>query len=112
MCIRDSITDKGYEEIDPEASYFIYVDDQSGWGDLALYISGAGDNNEDWPGLEPAGTKEINGVVYKYFETDEVEITLEAHSQRARAGGSRTESGSANGPRRVQGKAGNRLSIL
>ncbi len=64
------ITDKGYEEIDPEASYFIYVDDQSGWGDLALYISGAGDNNEDWPGLEPAGTKEINGVVYKYFETD------------------------------------------
>lgn len=48
----------------------------------------------------------------KYFETDEVEITLEAHSQRAREGGSRTESGSANGPRRVQGKAGNRLSIL
>lgn len=64
------ITDKGYEEIDPEASYFIYVDDQSGWDDLALYISGAGDNNEDWPGLEPAGTKEINGVTYKYFETD------------------------------------------
>ena len=64
------ITDKGFEEIDPEASYCIYVDDQSGWGDLALYISGAGDNNEDWPGLEPAGTKEINGVVYKYFETD------------------------------------------
>lgn len=64
------ITDKGFEEIDPEASYCIYVDDQSGWEDLALYISGAGDNNEDWPGLEPAGTKEINGVVYKYFETD------------------------------------------
>ncbi len=34
------ITDKGFEEIDPEASYCIYVDDQSGWGDLALYISG------------------------------------------------------------------------
>lgn len=64
------ITDKGFEEIDPEASYCIYVDDQSGWGDLALYISGAGDNNEDWPGLQPAGTKEINGVTYKYFETD------------------------------------------
>lgn len=64
------ITDKGFEEIDPEASYFIYVDDQSGWDELALYISGAGDNNEDWPGLLPAGTKEINGVVYKYFETD------------------------------------------
>lgn len=64
------ITDKGYEEVDPEASYLIYVDDQSGWDDLALYISGAGENNEDWPGLLPAGTKEINGVVYKYFETD------------------------------------------
>ena len=37
---------------------------------VRIYISGAGDNNEDWPGLEPAGTKEINGVVYKYFETD------------------------------------------
>lgn len=61
------ITDKGFEEIDPEASYCIYVDDQSGWGDLALYISGAGDNNEDWPGLEPAGTKEINGTTYKCF---------------------------------------------
>lgn len=64
------LTDKGYEEIDPEASYFIYVDDQSGWDELALHISAGGESIEDWPGLLPAGTREVNGVVYKYFETD------------------------------------------
>jgi len=64
------ITDKGFEEIDPEASYFIYVDDQSGWDNLSLYVQTADGGIEDWPGLEPAGTKDINGIAYKYFEMD------------------------------------------
>lgn len=64
------ITDKGYEEIDPDASYFIYVDDQTNWDELALHITVGGESIEDWPGLLAAGTKEMNGVSYKYFETD------------------------------------------
>lgn len=38
-------------------------------------------------------------------ETVEAEITLQAHSQRVRAGESRAESGVSNGPRRAWGKA-------
>lgn len=39
------------------------------------------------------------------METVEAEITLQAHSQRVRAGASRAESGAANGPPRAWGKA-------
>lgn len=52
--------------------YTIYVDDQSEWNALALHYWGAieseGVTETDWPGLQPAGTKTINGVDYIYFE--------------------------------------------
>ncbi len=60
------ITDATCEEVDPNASYRIYVDDQTGWNTLSLLVEESGD---EWPGMEPVGTKEINGVTYKYFET-------------------------------------------
>lgn len=68
------ITETGYEEVDPNvvpyAGYTVYVDDQSGWDELALYSWGDAEL-DDWPGIQPTGTKEINGVNYTYFQLGE-----------------------------------------
>jgi hypothetical protein len=58
------LTDAGISAIDPNASYRLYVDNLTGWDALTLSIGGA-----DWPGMEPAGTTEMNGITYTYFET-------------------------------------------
>lgn len=70
------ITDGNYEEIDPNVApykgYTIYVIDETGWDALALYGWGAdGDVTPSWPGLQPTGTKTINGANYTYFELGE-----------------------------------------
>lgn len=68
------ITESGYEEVDPNvtpyAGYTVYVDNQTGWDELALYAWGDGEP-AGWPGLQPTGTKEIEGVTYTYFEMGE-----------------------------------------
>lgn len=68
------ITGNSYEEVDPDvipyAGYTVYVDDQTGWEALALYAWGDAEP-AGWPGLQPAGTKEIEGVTYTYFEMGE-----------------------------------------
>ena len=68
------ITANSYEEIDPNVApymgYTIYVDNQTDWEELALYIWGDAEP-AGWPGLQPTGTKEINGVIYTYFEVGE-----------------------------------------
>ena len=46
----------------------MYVADNSGWDALALYYYGDGVTDPGWPGLAPAGTKDVGGVTYKYFE--------------------------------------------
>jgi hypothetical protein len=58
------LTDVGISAIDPNASYRLYVDNLTGWDALTLSLGGA-----DWPGMEPAGTTEVNGITYTYFET-------------------------------------------
>lgn len=68
--------DKTYEEVDPNEEayngYTIYVDDQSGWDALAVYGWAVdGDVTPAWPGLEPTGTKEVEGVTYTYFRVGE-----------------------------------------
>ena len=67
------ITESGYEEVDPENiynGYYVYVDNQTTWEALALYTWGdvevAG-----WPGIQPEGTKEVEGVTYTYFKMGE-----------------------------------------
>lgn len=53
--------------------YVIYVEDNSGWSELALYAWGS-DIPElfgAWPGIQPTGTVEKDGVTYKYFDTGE-----------------------------------------
>ena len=47
----------------------VWVDDQSGWDAIALYMWGDINNfGGDWPGMQVGGSETIGGVVYKYFE--------------------------------------------
>ena len=49
--------------------YVIYVVDNSGYSDLALYAWGDAEAFGGWPGMKPTGTVTLNGVEYKYFDT-------------------------------------------
>ena len=46
----------------------VYVLDETGWDTIALYVWGTSEIFGGWPGAAPAGTEEIGGVTYKYFE--------------------------------------------
>ena len=57
----------------PKEDVVVFVQDLSGWDELALYTWG--DKNvagEDlcggWPGIAPAGTQKVGTVIYKVFE--------------------------------------------
>ena len=55
-------------EIVPDG-YVIYVVDNSGYEDLAMYAWGDAEAFGAWPGMTPTGKVEIEGVTYKYFDT-------------------------------------------
>ena len=72
------VTDSGSTEVDPYApepeepeepgeAHFIYVIDNTDWEGLSLYGYGGAVLGGAWPGLSVTGTKEIDGIVYKYF---------------------------------------------
>ena len=46
----------------------VYVQDETGWDQVSLYVWGTSEIFGGWPGASPAGTEEIGGVTYKYFE--------------------------------------------
>ena len=46
----------------------VYVQDETGWDQVSLYVWGTSEIFGGWPGAAPAGTEEIGGVTYKYFE--------------------------------------------
>ncbi len=49
--------------------FVVYVDDQTGWDALTLYMWGDINNlNGDWPGMNPTGTWEKGGVKWTYFD--------------------------------------------
>ncbi len=57
----------------PKEDVVVFVQDLSGWDELALYTWG--DKNVDgkdlcgdWPGIAPAGTQKVGTVIYKVFE--------------------------------------------
>ena len=57
------------EPDESEVKITVYVDDQTGWEALALYQWGDENNlGGSWPGMQVTGTKDIDGVTYKYFE--------------------------------------------
>lgn len=63
----------GGEAPEPEHNGFcVYVDDQTGWEQLTLYMWGdINDLNGGWPGMQPTGTWNHGGVNWKYFDFGE-----------------------------------------
>ena len=61
------------EAPEPEHDGFcVYVDDQTGWDVLTLYMWGDINNlNGDWPGMQVTGTWNHDGVTWKYFDFGE-----------------------------------------
>ena len=49
--------------------YAVYVINNTGWTDLALYAWGDAEAFGGWPGITPTGKMDINGVTYQYFDT-------------------------------------------
>ena len=60
----------GGEAPEPEHDGFaVYVDDQTGWDLLTLYMWGDVNNlNGGWPGMSVTGTWNKDGVTWKYFD--------------------------------------------
>ena len=46
----------------------VYVLDETGWDQITLYVWGTSEIFGGWPGASPAGTEEIGGKTFKYFE--------------------------------------------
>ena len=51
--------------------YVIYVVDNSGYDELAMYAWGDAECFGGWPGMTPTGEVTKEGVTYKYFDTGE-----------------------------------------
>lgn len=49
--------------------YVVYVVDNSGYDELALYAWGDAECFGGWPGMRPTGKVTIDGVEYTYFDT-------------------------------------------
>lgn len=49
----------------------VYVLDETGWEAIALYVWGTTEIFGGWPGAAPAGTQEVGGKTYKYFDVPE-----------------------------------------
>ena len=61
---------EGGEAPEPEHDGFcVYVDDQTGWDVLTLYMWGdVNDLNGGWPGMQVTGTWNHDGITWKYFD--------------------------------------------
>ena len=68
----------GGEQPEPTHDGFcVYVDDQTGWDVLTLYMWGDVNNlNGDWPGMSVTGTWNHDGITWKYFDMGEANTGL------------------------------------
>ena len=64
---------EGGESPEPEHDGFcVYVDDQTGWETLTMYMHGDINNlNGVWPGMQVTGTWNHDGITWKYFDFGE-----------------------------------------
>ena len=61
-------SDEEEEEVAHDG-FVVYVDDQTGWDDLTLYMWGdVNDLNGGWPGMSVTGTVKKGGITWKYFD--------------------------------------------
>lgn len=58
--------------------FVVYVLNETGWDDLALYAWGSGlpDLFGSWPGAQPTGKEKVDGVEYIYFDCGEANTGL------------------------------------
>ena len=69
VSVADDPTQGGGIVIPSHDGVRVWVDDQTGWDAIALYMWGDVNNfGGDWPGAQVAGSETIAGVEYKYFE--------------------------------------------
>lgn len=76
----ESFFKSGEGEDDPvidHDGYVVYVDDQTGWDALSLYMWGdTNDLNGGWPGMSVTGEVTLQGVHLKYFDMGEANTGL------------------------------------
>ena len=69
-------SDEEEEEVDHDG-FVVYVDDQTGWDDLTLYMWGdVNDLNGGWPGMSVTGTVKKGGITWKYFDMGDANTGL------------------------------------
>lgn len=74
------VTASGVTEIDPNTyvdggdtptpseTHYIFIEDKTGWDNIALYAWGDKEFFGDWPGAAPTGTSTVDGLTYTYWE--------------------------------------------
>lgn len=64
------ITDTSCDEVVPSTytGFTVYIEDNTGWDEIALYGWGDAEFAGAWPGMQVTGTKTMKGVTYKYFD--------------------------------------------
>lgn len=65
---NDFLEPENPDEVEHDG-YAVYVINNTGWIDLALYAWGDAEAFGGWPGMTPTGRMEINGTIYQYFDT-------------------------------------------
>ena len=75
MFLKVKVTNESMEVTDPRATYSIYVKNNSGWEDLALYSWGdSGNGNIEifggWPGAKPTDSVVVGGETWLRFEVN------------------------------------------
>ena len=67
-----TVTAEGVTPIENPTTSVVFVDDQTGWDAIALYMWGDVNNlGGGWPGVQVSGTATVNGTDTKVFVVDE-----------------------------------------
>ncbi len=68
LFVNVKVTNESEILTDPRRTFKVYVKDESGWGDIALYAWGDAEIFGGWPGAVPSSTVSLCGDTYKVFD--------------------------------------------
>ena len=67
-----TVTADGVTAVDAPGTVVVFVDDQTGWDTIALYMWGDENNlGGGWPGVQVSGEATVNGISTKMFVVDD-----------------------------------------
>ena len=67
-----TVSSEGVTPIENPTTSVVFVDDQTGWDAISLYMWGDVNNlGGGWPGVQVSGTATVNGTATKVFVVDE-----------------------------------------